>query len=278
MADQNPAATAVIQVQIAEAKAELAVVLTESFREDINGLRDALQHANQLIATLQTENANLKAALANADPNYTFDSSEKTLGGGEDEAEEVDADGTEEEVDEEEEGEEPAAAGKASAKASLSYTRPDMQCVPPEGTIFSNGGPYCPAQKGERANNNPRLKKELNDWTQTRGYAVKVYRSRLEKKRAKLIISCVLAGRAKYRAGRQETAEEEQRRRLEAQSEGRFFRKQRVSKLKDCPLRFILLEIVAGSGTFVVKHSADASAGRCNHAPAPVEVESDEEG
>lgn len=43
-------------------KAELAVIFTNSFREDINGLHDALQRANELIATLQAGNDTIKGA------------------------------------------------------------------------------------------------------------------------------------------------------------------------------------------------------------------------
>lgn len=263
MASRNPAAEADTQVQVAKAKAELAVVLTESFREDINGLRDALQHANQLIASLQSENAHLKAALARADPAYNLDN------------------GSTVKEDATVQGSPPAAtAPKAHASATASTSspsRPDIQRVPPEGTIFSNGGPYAGAKTGDRAINNARLKRELNEWTQARGYSVKILRSKLEKKRAKLIISCVLAGAPKYRAGRAETAEEQQRRRATLQETGGAFRRQRLSKLQDCPLRFTLLEIVEGSGTFVVKHAMDANAQRCNHDPTCHTLESDED-
>lgn len=249
MAAPNPAAEAATKIQIAEAKADLAVILTDSFREDINGLRDALQHANQLIATLQSENAKLKAALASAVPDYSFDEPRK----------------------------EPTPEPVPPAPRAPDFTRPDpdLQTVPPEGTIFSNGGAYTAAKTGERATNNARLKRELNEWTQARGYSVKIFRSRLEKKRAKLIISCVLAGAPKYRAGRQETAEEQQQRRERAQVAGGSFRKQRVSRLQDCPLRFTLLEIVQGSGTFVVKHLQNQNTQRCNHEPSSVAPDSD---
>lgn len=250
MAAPNPFAEAGTKIQIAEAKAELAVILTDSFREDINGLRDALQHANQLIATLQDENAKLKAALASADPTYSFEEPQK--------------DPTPEPI-------------TPVLPRAPDFTRPDMQRVPPEGTIFSNGGAYTAAKTGERATNNARLKRELNEWTQARGYAVKIFRSRLEKKRAKLIISCVLAGAPKYRAGRKETAEEQQQRREKTQVAGGSFRKQRVSRLQDCPLRFTLLEIVQGSGTFVVKHLQDQNTQACNHEPSSVTTDSDGE-
>lgn len=253
MASSNPFTEAGTKIQIAEAKAELAVVLTESFRQDINGLRDALQHANQLIATLQNENAKLKAAIASADPTYRFE---------------------EEEEPQKEATPEPATPVPPRIPDPL---RPDMQRVPPEGTIFSNGGAYTAAKTGERATNNARLKRELNEWTQARGYAVKIFRSRLEKKRAKLIISCVLAGAPKYRAGRKETVEEQQQRREQAQVAGGSFRKQRVSRLQDCPLRFTLLEIVQGSGTFVVKHLQDQNTQTCNHEPTSISTDSDGE-
>lgn len=269
MASRNPAAEADTQVQVAEAKAELAVVLTESFREDINGLRDALQRANQLIAALQSENAHLKAALALADPTYDPDANNQGPST------------TNANANAPEEG---AAAASSSSQATTrppaaaTFIRPDMQRVPPEGTIFSNGGPYSAAKTGDRATiNNARLKKELNEWTGVRGYSVKIFRSKLEKKRAKLIISCVLAGAPKYRAGRAETADEQQQRRTRLQETGGAFRRQRHSKLQDCPLRFTLLEIVEGSGTFVVKHAMDANAQRCNHEPTCNTPESDEE-
>lgn len=258
----NPAAQADTQVQVAEAKAELAVVLTESFREDINGLRDALQHANQLIDSLRTENANLKAALASADPDHDFEALEDAPRADD---EPLPAANNNNKTH-------PTAATATTTQARLVPTSPrgpHMQQVPPEGTIFSNGGPYKGLKNGERANNNARLKQEISSWTRARGYEAKIYRSRLEKKRAKLIISCVFAGSPKYRAGRLETAAEEKERRDKAQETGGHFRKQRVSKLLGCPLRFTLLEIVEGSGTFVVKHSLDPSAQRCNHEPNP---------
>lgn len=244
MASSNPAAEAETKIEVAQAKAELAVVLTESFREDINGLRHALQHANQRIDALQAENASLRLALSHADPNYAHPEQQQPGPRPEDDA------------------------APAAVVADARVLRADLLQVPPEGTIFSNGGPYMPGKTGERAANNARLKRELNEWTQDRGYSVKIFRSRLEKKRAKLIISCILAGAPKYRAGRQETAEEQQQRKERAQQEGESFRKQRVSRLQNCPLRFSLLEIISGSGTFVVKHTGDPGALKCNHEPS----------
>ncbi|KUI52901.1 hypothetical protein VP1G_10560, partial [Cytospora mali] len=142
------------------------------------------------------------------------------------------------------------------------------QRPPPEGTIFSNGGAYNPS-KTERGNT--RLKEELNRWTQARGYGVKILRSKLAGARAKLVVSCVFAGSPRYRDGeRHETAEEEQRRRERARTDGYRFYKKRASKLRDCPMRFMLHEIVPGSGMFVVKHSDAPEHQRCNHEPEPV--------
>ncbi|KUI52457.1 hypothetical protein VP1G_11424, partial [Cytospora mali] len=72
MANYNVASQAATQALIAQGKAEIAIALTEQFQRDINGLRDALVHANQLITTLRTENANLKVALGNAVEGYDF--------------------------------------------------------------------------------------------------------------------------------------------------------------------------------------------------------------
>lgn len=240
----------------------MAVVLAESFREDINSLRDALQHANQIITTLQAENASLRAALAN---------NHNSLGPSHaDGTHDADAEAADDTIN------------RALLVATQSFLppppqlappRPDMQRPPPEGTIFCNGGPYSSAKTGERSNHNMQLKKELNDWTRVRGYTVKIYRSRLEKKRAKLIISCVLAGRPK----RIRSEEEEHQRREQALEGGALFRKQRLSKLSDCPLKFSLLEMVEGSGTFLVKHVMDPNAQHCNHEPVPVYMDSDNE-
>lgn len=130
---------------------------------------------------------------------------------------------------------------------------------PPEGTIFSNGGPYKPS-KTERADTT-RLKQELNQWTQARGYSVKILRSKLTGARVKLVVTCVLAGKPNLM--------DEQRRREKA-SLGVRVNKPRVSRLKDCPLRFVLQEIVKDSGTFVVQHSDLPTHQRCNHEPDPV--------
>lgn len=130
---------------------------------------------------------------------------------------------------------------------------------PPEGTIFSNGGPYKPS-KTERADTT-RLKQELNQWTQARGYSVKILRSKLTGARVKLVVTCVLAGKPNLM--------DEQRRREKA-SLGVRVNKPRVSRLKDCPLRFVLQEIVKDSGTFVVQHSDLPTHQRCNHEPDPI--------
>lgn len=258
------------RAEIAQAKAEMAVVLSDSFREDINSLRLALRHANQLIATLQAENASIRAALTHANPAFDF----ATLRP--DPKPCADADAVDDADDDDDDNDNPAGTPSSRRFAPrippVFPPRPDMQRPPPEGTIFSNGGPYSSSRKGERSIYNKRLKKELNDWTRLRGYTVKIYRSRLEKKRAKLIISCGRAGRPK----KVRSEEEEQQLLEQAHEGGPSFRKQRVSKLSDCPLKFSLLEIVEGSGTFAVKHALDSGAQHCNHGPDPV-LESDVE-
>lgn len=261
------------RADIASAKAEMAVVLAESFREDINSLRDALQHANQIITTLQAENASLRAALAQ-------NNNDSSLGGDGTTTTTADADA---DADAPADADEPINRALLAATHSFHPTPPllshpnappDLQRPPPEGTIFCNGGPYSSAKTGERSNHNIQLKKELNEWTRMRGYTVKIYRSRLEKKRAKLIISCVLAGRPRPTRSEQE----EHQRREQALDGGSLFRKQRISKLSDCPLKFSLLEMVEGSGTFLVKHVMDPNAQRCNHQPVQgIYLESDNE-
>lgn len=243
MANHNVASQAATQALIAQAKAEIAIALTEQFQRDINGLRDALEHANQLITTLRNENANLKAALADAVEGYDFDNIPDA-----------------------------AAAGGGGSGGS-----PELQRPPPEGTIFSNGSAYNPS-KTERGNT--RLKEALNAWTQARGYSVKILRSKLAGTRAKLVVSCVYAGSPRYREGaaqnqnqnqqQHETAEEERRRRERARADGYRFYKKRTSKLRDCPMRFMLHEVIQGSGTFVVKHSDAPEHQRCNHEPEPL--------
>lgn len=268
------------RAEIAQAKAEMAVVLAESFREDINSLRDALQHANQLIHTIQAENASLRAALA-----HTGSQRGTPILPSPDEGTNNDNNNTNHANGEHGTAADDAVVNRVLLAEAQSFLppppppakppyippRPDMQCPPPEGTIFCNGGPYNSAKTGERSNHNAQLKKELNDWTRARGYTVKIYRSRLEKKRAKLIISCVLAGRPT----RVRSEEEEHQRREQALEGGALFRKQRLSKLSDCPLKFSLLEMVEGSGTFLVKHMMDPKAQHCNHEPASTSLDSD---
>lgn len=236
MANYNVAAQAATQALIAQGKAEIAIALTEQFQKDINGLRDALEHANQLITTLRTENANLKAALGSAVEGYDFNNL-------------------------------PDASAASAGGVILAGANQGLQQPPPEGTIFSNGGAYNPT-KTERGNT--RLKEELNRWTQARGYSVKILRSKLAGTRAKLVVSCVFAGSPRYREVQNETAEEEQRRRERAQADGYRFYKKRTSKLRDCPMRFMLHEVIQGSGTFVVKHSDAPEHQRCNHEPDAV--------
>lgn len=253
----------------------MAIVLAESFRDDINSLRDALQHANQIITTLRAENASLRAALAHTNSLRPNNNNNINNNIDDDDAPNpTDADADAENIN--------SVLTAAAAHTFLPPTvpppppppRPDLQRPPPEGTIFCNGGPYSSAKTGERSHHNTQLKKELNDWTRSRGYTVKIYRSRLEKKRAKLIISCVLAGRPK----RIRSEEEEHQRREQALEGGALFRKQRLSKLSDCPLKFSLLEMVEGSGTFLVKHVMDPNAQHCNHEPVPTRfLDSDNE-
>lgn len=208
-----------VDIAVAQAKADIALALTEQFQRELNNLRAALEQATKENKALQTENASLKARLESGDAEG-----------------EEDLDGLEE--------------------AETELGRP-----PPEGTIFSNGGPYKPG-KAERG----RLKQELNQWTQARGYSVKILRSKLTGARAKLVVTCVLAGKPNLM--------DEQRRREKA-STGVRVNKPRVSRLRDCPLRFVLQEIVKNSGSFVVQHSDLPTHQRCNHEPDPI-LEADE--
>lgn len=151
------------------------------------------------------------------------------------------------------------AEGDDDLNGLLEEPETELGRPPPEGTIFSNGGPYKPS-KTERADTTS-LKQELNQWTQARGYSVKILRSKLTGARVKLVVTCVLAGRPNLM--------DEQRRREKA-SLGVRVNKPRVSRLKDCPLRFMLQEIVKDSGTFVVQRSDLPSHQRCNHDPDPI--------
>lgn len=151
------------------------------------------------------------------------------------------------------------AEGEEDLNVLIEEPQSDFGRPPPEGTIFSNGGPYKPS-KTERADPT-HLKQELNQWTQARGYSVKILRSKLTGARVKLVVGCVLAGRPNLM--------DEQRRR-EKVNQGVRVNKPRVSRLRDCPLRFVLQEIVKDSGTFVVQHSDLPSHQRCNHEPDPV--------
>ena len=251
------------QAEIASAKADLAVLLTKQFQDDINQLRDALDSANQLVALLKTENATLKGALKDAVEDYDFDANIPPITRARD-----------------------GSAGLPEAE------RWGLQRPPPEGTIFSNGGSYGPRR------DNRQLMKELNSWTQAHGYKVKIYRSKLSGTKLKLVISCCLSGRARDLAMRREGAGAEAERaramgfhafvlpetpaanaalaqapqpqpRPEAdpQVPGKKPRKKMTPRRKDCPLRFILQELVAGSGTYVVRHSELPSQQRCNHEP-----------
>lgn len=130
---------------------------------------------------------------------------------------------------------------------------------PPEGTMFSNGGPYKPS-KHDRTDTQ-QLKQELNQWTQARGYSVKIMRSKLTGARVKLVVVCVFAGRPHLM---------DDKRRQEKVTQGFRVNKPRTSKLLECPLRFLLQEIVQDSGTFVVQHSGLESHQRCNHDPDPI--------
>lgn len=203
-------------IAVAQAKADIALALTGQFQRELNNLRDALERANKENKLLKAENASLRARLDN---------------GG-------DADGDDD------------------LNALIEEPETELGRPPPEGTIFSNGGPYKPS-KTERADTT-RLKQELNQWTQARGYSVKILRSKLTGARVKLVVTCVLAGKPNLM--------DEQRRREKA-SLGVRVNKPRVSRLKDCPLRFVLQEIVKDSGTFVVQHSDLPTHQRCNHEP-----------
>lgn len=216
MAAPNDVAT---QVAIAQAKADIALALTEQFQNELNSLRDALEKTTRENRALRTENTNLRARLESGDA----------------------------------EGEDDPLRGLNEEPEA------DLGRPPSEGTLFSNGGPYKPS-KNDRTDAT-RLKEELNQWTQARGYSVKIMRSKLTGARAKLVVTCRLAGKP-------DLMREEQRK--EKASMGYRINKPRVSKLRDCPLRFLLQEIVQGSGTFVVQHSDLPMHQRCNHEPDPI--------
>lgn len=210
-----------IDLAVAQAKADIALILTTQFQRELNNLRDALERANKENKTLKTENANLKRRLQ-AIPADDADG-------------ELDMNALQEELETE-------------------FCRP-----PPEGAIFSNGGPYIPS-RSDRAHGDV-LKTQLNEWTQARGYSVKIMRSKLTGARVKLVVTCVLAGKPRR------MLDEATRRQRETQ--GYRVNKPRTSKLRDCPLRFHLQEIVQHSGTFVVQHSELAEHQQCNHEPDP---------
>lgn len=259
------------QAEIASAKADLAVLLTKQFQDDINQLRDALDSANQLAALLKTENATLKYALKEAVEDYDFDANIPPITR--------------------------ARNGSAGVPESEGW---GLQRPPPEGTIFSNGGVY-----GAKRDNR-QLMQEVNRWTQAHGYKVNIYRSKLSGTKVKMVISCSLGGRSRDLALRREGAEAEAERAramgfhafvfpdLNApqainggqaqvhqpdslpmeqgdgqnpQAPAKKPRKKMTPRRKDCPLRFILQELVAGSGTYVVRHSELPSQQRCNHEP-----------
>lgn len=258
--------------EIASAKADLAVLLTKQFQDDINQLRDALDSANQLVALLKTENATLKGALKDAVEGYDFDANIPSI---------------------------TRARNGAPESERAGLMRP-----PPEGSIFSNGG-ACGRKDG--AKGNKQLMRELNRWTQAHGYKVKIFRSKWNGTKLKLIISCVYGGDPKHHAARR--AEEEVARAREMgfhafvlqpgpvapmqghsaaaapaqapqtqaqpggqpgedpQMPAKKPRKKMTPRKKDCPMRFYLQELVAGSGTFVVRHSEMSADQRCNHEP-----------
>lgn len=260
---------------IASAKADLAVLLTKQFQDDINQLRDALDSANQLVALLKTENATLKGALKEANGSYDFDANIP-----------------------------PVTRGRNGAPES---ERAGLLRPPPEGTIFSNGG-ACGRKDGAKGNR--QLMRELNRWTQAHGYKVKIFRSKPSGTKLKLVISCVFSGNTRdVNAARRAEEELERARALAALAPPGFHsgfhsfslnaapeppplaqaqvaqtlpqpqpegdpqvpakkpRKKMTPRRKDCPMRFYLQELVAGSGTFVVRHSELAMNQRCNHEP-----------
>lgn len=262
------------QAEIASAKADLAVLLTKQFQDDINQLRDALDSANQLVALLKTENATLKGALKEAVEDYDFDANIP-----------------------------PITRARNGSAGLPEAERSGLQRPPPEGTIFTNGSAYG-AKKDNR-----QLMQEVNRWTQAHGYKVNIYRSKLSGTKIKMIISCTLGGRARDTALRRQGAEQEAERaramgfhafvfpeapapqaanpapaqaaeaaqphfQVIGQPEGgdpqvpaRKPRKKMTPRRTDCPLRFTLQELVAGSGTFVVKHTEFPQQQRCNHEP-----------
>lgn len=260
------------QAEIASAKADLAVLLTRQFQDDINQLRDALDSANQLVALLKTENATLKHALKEAVEDYDFDATIPPV----------------------------TRARNPGSGESSEGGSPGLQRPPPEGTIFSNGGAY-----GAKRDNR-HLMQEVNRWTQAHGYKVNIYRSKMSGTKVKMVISCSLGGRSRDLALRREGAEAEAERARamgfhafvlpdasaaqaansaaaqagqvqseqmqqpeggEASAPAKKPRKKMTPRRKDCPLRFILQELVAGSGTYVVRHSELPSQQRCNHEP-----------
>ncbi|KAG6358808.1 hypothetical protein INS49_012327 [Diaporthe citri] len=260
--------TAPTPAVIASAKADLAVLLTKQFQDDINQLRDALDSANQLVALLKTENATLKGALKETNESYDFDANIP-----------------------------PVTRARNGAPES---ERSGLLRPPPEGTIFSNGG-ACGRKDGGKGNR--QLMQQLNRWTQAHGYKVKIFRSKPSGTKLKLVISCIYSGTAKdVTAARRAEEELERARALAALAPPGFHsgfhsfslteapvpppqaqaqpqpegdpqvpakkpRKKMTPRRKDCPMRFYLQELVAGSGTFVVRHSEQSVNQRCNHEP-----------
>lgn len=254
---------------IASAKADLAVALTRQFQDDINQLRDALDSANQLVALLRTENATLKGALRDHVEDYDFDASA------------------------------PARPERSSSAAGGGLLRP-----PPEGTIFSNGG-AC-GRKAGRGNKQlmhevnrwtqahgykvkifrskpagTKLKLTIccvyggstKDLASRRAQA----EAEVERARAMGFHAFVLPDPPPQPPQQQVnpgSAHAPQGQPPAGQADGgdpqvpaRKPRKKMTPRRKDCPMRFTLQELVAGSGTFVVRHSEMQEHQRCNHEP-----------
>ena len=231
----SPDATSV-EALVAQARADMATVLVGQFQQDLNALRGAAESSKTQVAALETENTKLKAENARLRARLA--------------QQDVDVDMLSQDDDDE--------GGEASPETV--WLSSPMQHPPPEGTLFSNGGPY------DGHNRQSPLKKELNKWTRARGYSIKVLRSKFSSRRITLTIACDREGKGR---GRQQAASDpacqrtmattaaagaaiagDERTEFQGTAVGAPAKggRKRSTRARDCPLRFMLQEIEPGSG------------------------------
>lgn len=163
----------------------------------------------------------------------------------------------------------------AQSRPKIAWLSSPMQHPPREGMLFSNGGPYH-GRDGHAI-----LKRELNKWTRAHGYSVRVLSRNLASRgRVKLTMGCNHARRPReqgttiataattWTVGAENNQLPDPQPWSQMQQEttvGRY----RTSHVRDCPLRFMLLQLEPGSGTFIVQHvrSTNATSQRFSHEP-----------